>query len=413
MGVVWRAWKYLPLFIEGEPVDKTTESVREMYEQFPYPAGAVVNRVGSDAELILSYVNGNPQPRGKLQVLDAGCGRGLGLIGAAILQPEVQFHGIDLNRVALQEATAAVVGRGLKNVTFQECDLMTLAGLEVPDGGFDVIHSSGVLHHLTKPLDGLQKLRDLLTPNGVINLMVYGVYGRQPLFDVANAVEMLFAETVPLDQRLPVARTAAAVAGGQRLSGSVFADTAEVNDVELVDRLLNVNETSYDIPLLWALLEDASLRFVRWVEPADWDPTRLLPAGELLQRVLELPLKDQYHFIGLLFDRPGFEMIIARKECPSAVAPEVSEIETSRFRLNPEVVIGTEVRHTPAGLRTETLTFRLRLRQPVPVPKGAFATIIMYLKDRPGTHDGKDLLHFLEKAGVSVSDSMAVLQELL
>ncbi len=393
-------------------MDKTTQNVRQMYEQFPYPSGAPTNRVGSDTELILSYIQGKRGNSRKMQVLDAGCGRGLGIISAATLQPDVQFHGIDLNRVALEDAAASAKQRGLKNITFQECDLMTLEGLNVPDGGFDVIHSSGVLHHLTDPQAGLMRLRDSLADHGVINIMVYALYGRQPLLDVASAISLLFDDETPLARRIPAARAAAALARHHTLGGTPFENTFEVDDVEFVDRVLNVNETTYDIPMMWDLLEAAKLRFIRWVEPYDWSIDRLLPDGELKQRVSAMPLPDQFRFIELLCHRPGFEMIIARSEAEPSVLPLPEEVENCRFRVQPEVVIGTEIRHTPAGLRTETLSFKLRLRDSVPVPNGPFSAVLMYLKDKPGQVKGKSLLRLLTKAGVSDGDSKAVVLEL-
>jgi len=393
-------------------MDKTTQNVRQMYEQFPYPSGTPTNRVGSDTELLLSYITAKRNTRKPMQVLDAGCGRGLGIISAATLQPDVLFHGIDLNRVALEDAAASAKQRGLKNVTFQECDLMTLEGLNVPDGGFDVIHSSGVLHHLTDPQAGLIRLRDTLADQGVINIMVYALYGRQPLLDVATAISLLFGDDTPLAQRIPAARATALLARHNTLGGTPFENTFEVDDVEFVDRVLNVNETTYDIPMMWDLLEAAGLKFIRWVEPNDWAIDRLLPAGELLQRVSALPAKDQFRFIELLCHRPGFEMIIARAGSEASSLPLPEELENCRFRLHPEVVIGTEVRHTPAGLRTETLTFKLRLREPVPVPSGPFATVLMHLKDKPGVLKGQQLLRQLSRAGVSDADSKAVVLEL-
>jgi methylase of polypeptide subunit release factors len=44
-----------------------------------------------------------------LRVLDAGCGRGIGLLGSATLQPDVLFDGVDLNRVALAERVTHLV----------------------------------------------------------------------------------------------------------------------------------------------------------------------------------------------------------------------------------------------------------------------------------------------------------------
>jgi SAM-dependent methyltransferase len=394
-------------------MDETTSAVRRMYEQYPYPSGNPTNRVGSDAQLVLSYVKSRRQGSGPLRVLDAGCGRGLGIIGAATLQPDVHFHGIDLNRVALEEARAAAKTRGLSNVTFQECDLMALEGLEVPPGGYDVIHSSGVLHHLSDPETGLSSLRDVLAPHGVINLMVYALHGRQPLINTAEAVALLFKQDEPLDQRVFPAREVAALARDNFLAGTTFENTSQVDDVELVDRLLNVNETSYNIPMMWDLLSRVGLRFIRWIEPADWDIERLLPECQLRQRLSALPPADQFRFIELVYHRPGFELIIAHGDNEPCAEPAPEELERCRFRLSPEVGIGTETRHSPQGVRIMDLTFKVRVREPVKVPGGAFAGIIMYLKDKPGELRGKDLLRHLEKMGVGAPDNQAVLLELL
>lgn len=394
-------------------MDETTAAVRRMYEQYPYPSGQPANRVGSDAQLVLSYVQARRSGTGPLHVLDAGCGRGLGIIGAATLQPEVRFHGIDLNRVALQEARSAAQARGLANVTFQECDLMTLEGLETPAGGFDVIHSSGVLHHLSDPVAGLEGLRRALAPHGVINLMVYARHGRQPLINTARAAALLFREDEPLAQRIQPTREVAAVARSRVLAGTSFEETFQVDEVELVDRLLNVNETSFDIPAMWDLLEGAGLRFVRWIEPADWDTARLVPHEGLRARLGALAPVDRYRFIELLWHRPGFEMILAHAATEPAAEPTGGELADFRFRLSPEVAIGSEVRHSPAGARTLALTFKLRVREPVPVPRGPFATILLHLRDHPGESRGQDLLRHLEKAGVPGPDSQAVLLELL
>ena len=132
-------------------MDPTTRAVRDQYDRFPYPDGQPVMRVCWDVRYLLAQGE-RARPKGRPpRVLDAGCGRGLGLTGAASSQPDVQFLGVDISSTALEHARGYATQLGLKNVAFATCDLMTLEGLEVPDGGFDVIYSSGVLHHLTTP----------------------------------------------------------------------------------------------------------------------------------------------------------------------------------------------------------------------------------------------------------------------
>jgi len=84
-------------------MNETTRAVRELYESFPYPSGTPTIRLGFDARYLLSLSERCRPKGGTIRVLDAGCGRALGLIGAANLQPDIDFLGIDLNRVALAQ----------------------------------------------------------------------------------------------------------------------------------------------------------------------------------------------------------------------------------------------------------------------------------------------------------------------
>ncbi len=391
-------------------MDDVTRAIRDMYEQYPYPAGQPVNRVGGDVDLVLSYGSRAPG-QGRRQVLDAGCGRGLGLLGAATLQPDVSFTGADINRVALRDAAGAAAARGLKNVDFVECDLMTLEGLAVPDGGYDVIHSSGVLHHLSDPAAGLRRLADALAPHGVINLMVYGREGRRPLLKAAEAAALTFAEGAPLAERIAPARQVAALGRDHLFGGSRFADTAGVDDVELVDRLLNVNETTYDIPGLWALLEAAGLRFLRWIEPADWDVNARVADADLRRRLLARPEEDRFRFLEIVFRPPGLELVVARADNAPRPPLRHEDVERTVFRLNPELVVGTNVRRTAQGSRVESLTWKLRTRDPRPLPAGPAAAGLMAVKDLDGALPGRRLLRALTGAGLSDADARAVAVE--
>ncbi|MGD9547128.1 MAG: class I SAM-dependent methyltransferase [Candidatus Krumholzibacteriia bacterium] len=394
-------------------MDETTGAVRSMYEQYPYPSGPVVNRIGADVELVLSYGSRRRETSGPYRVLDAGCGRGLGLLGAATLQPEVRFLGVDVSRVSLEDARRQADQRGLKNVAFAEVDLMTLDGLEVPPGGFDVIHSSGVLHHLADPLAALAGLRGVLAPHGVINLMVYGRCGRESLQELAGAVALLFPPEVGLEGRLPAAREVAALARGHALAGTRFEDTAGVDDVEFVDRMLNVNETSYDVPALFDLLEATGLTFLRWLEPADWDPRRVVPDGELRRRLLDLDPRRRFTVLERIFRPAGLELIVAHAGNEPRPPLTAADLSRARFRLHPETVVTKGVRHTPGDIRIETLSFTVRTRKPVTLGAGPAAVAVMLMAERPGARTGTALLSDLKRAGLGSAEAQAVILELL
>ncbi len=78
-------------------MDEITRAIRAMYEAYPYPTGAPEFRVAADVRLALSYSELTPPSGRDLHVLDAGCGRGIDTIGAAMIQPDVQFLGVDIS----------------------------------------------------------------------------------------------------------------------------------------------------------------------------------------------------------------------------------------------------------------------------------------------------------------------------
>ncbi len=394
-------------------MDQTTLAVKNMYEQYPYPAGVPNMRAGFDARLLLSYVNQAPEKGAPLKVLDAGCGRGLGLIGAATMQPDVSFLGADINTVGLADAQQNAQARGLSNISFVQADLMTLEGIEIPPGGFDVIYSSGVLHHLSDPEVGLKNMQRLLAPHGVISLMIYGSYGRQPLYRLIEGIELLCPKEPSIEARMPAARLLAQAAEKSIFKGNYWEQTAQVNDVEFVDRSLNVNEVSYDIESLWQRLNDVGMKFVRWTEPEDWSIEKLFSDPQLLALLRALDDVEQYKIIERFFERPSLALVICN-QTNEARAPIAEErISTATFAVNPEVSFMVEKRNLNQAQRVESLSYKINTREPQPVLEPSLAQAVLLLLDQTTGFSGKEMIQALGGKGVGESGARQTLCSLL
>lgn len=105
------------------------------------------------------------------RVLDAGCGTGRHAYLAS------RFGASEVVAVDLSGAVEAARANlaGLDNVHVVQADLLRLPLRDAAQGGgFDLIYSIGVLHHLPDPHAGFRALLPYLRPGGTIAVWLYG-----------------------------------------------------------------------------------------------------------------------------------------------------------------------------------------------------------------------------------------------
>ena len=161
------------------PADGRTDAVRRFYERAPfpgYPPRDSLQALHARAErsvfarLIQSAIPGDAR------IVEIGCGTGQMCLFLA--RADRVVIGADLARAALLLGAAAARRFGLSQVHFVETDLGQ-PGLKA--GAFDVVYSSGVLHHTPNPRQSFARLARLARPGGVIVLGVYNAFARVPL----------------------------------------------------------------------------------------------------------------------------------------------------------------------------------------------------------------------------------------
>jgi SAM-dependent methyltransferase len=291
-------------------LDKLTRAVRAFYEAYPYPSGIPEGEGGIEPVSLLSQVRKASAQTGPLNILEAGCGCGQGLIAMAKRHPSLEFTGIDINPVAIEVGMELAAGEGLENIRFSSADLLKSDTLNPPQSGYDLIYSFGVLHHLADPLAGLKNLKQILAPQGAIAAMVYGRYGREPLQRLLDSIDLAVDSTLPAEQRLVPARLLAAVADQSLFRNTPWAGTALVDEVEFADRCLHVHQQSFDIDSLWSLLEQADMGFVSWLEPDEWSVEKLIEDPAAREMLTALESKMQYKLVERLFQRPKLALLM-------------------------------------------------------------------------------------------------------
>lgn len=169
--------------------DAVSQAVRAQYEANPYPRWARIAPAGRAAALddyLLKYTNFRPLGATAPDVLIAGCGTGQHVATVALQFTALNILAIDLSRASLAYAARATRALGLSGIDYAQADIMALGSLT---RSFDMIDSSGVLHHLEDPFAGWRVLLSLLRPGGVMRLGFYSALGRRDVAAVRTFVK--------------------------------------------------------------------------------------------------------------------------------------------------------------------------------------------------------------------------------
>ena len=162
--------------------NSTSAAVRGQYESSPYPRWLSIDRERNSLSLAQRMAKRFPSlstvgldlvtPR----ILVAGCGTGRHAISTAARHAGCQVLAVDLSRASLAYAVRQAQMLGQDNVTFAQADILELGGLAER---FDLIESSGVLHHMADPIAGWRVLRGLMKPRGLMRIGLYSAHARR------------------------------------------------------------------------------------------------------------------------------------------------------------------------------------------------------------------------------------------
>lgn len=101
-------------------------------------------------------------------VLEAGCGVGAQTVTLAQNSAAARFISIDISPDSIAAAQDKVDAAGLTNVELRQADILALP---FEPASFDHVFVCFVLEHLSRPVEALAILRDLLKPDGTITVI--------------------------------------------------------------------------------------------------------------------------------------------------------------------------------------------------------------------------------------------------
>ena len=169
--------------------DETSLSVRDQYEDFPYPrwktfSKRLVVQVWQADEL--SQRLEGPLSNTPAQLLIAGCGTGRDAAIHAVRFPRSAITAVDVSRASLAYASVKAGEHGLGNLTFLHGDILDIGAMGQT---FDYVCCTGVLHHMEDPVAGWRALIGVLRPGGLMRIGLYSRAGRKAVAAAQDAAK--------------------------------------------------------------------------------------------------------------------------------------------------------------------------------------------------------------------------------
>ncbi len=228
-------------------------------------------------------------------ILVAGCGT-TQAAHYALRWPRAQVIGIDVSSRSIAFTQGLKRTHALANLEVRQLPVERAAELRQ---SFEHVVCTGVLHHLPNPDAGLRALRDVLTPTGAINVMVYAPYGRAGIYMLQHYCRRLGIGTTAPEIR-DLAASLKALPPDHPLA-PLLRNSPDFTDLAgLADALLHPQDRSYSVPQLLDFLGRAGLAFGRWVRQAPYLPwCGALASTPHQSRLVGLTAEAQYAAVEL------------------------------------------------------------------------------------------------------------------
>jgi SAM-dependent methyltransferase len=247
-----------------------SQLVRQQYEENPYPRWTRIDLLKQPLRLDQYLRNKFPTAqfrnteKSAPNVLIAGCGTGQHAIETAQRFSGARVLAIDLSLTSLAYAMRKTRELGVGNIDYAQADILKL---DTIGRTFDVIESSGVLHHMADPFAGWRTLVSVLRPGGLMAVALYSEIARADIVKArAFIAERGYGSSA--DEIRRCRQEIVAHEGGQAFK-NVYASGDFFSTSDCRDLLFHVQEHRLTIPQIAGFLAANGLEFVAFeVDPA-------------------------------------------------------------------------------------------------------------------------------------------------
>lgn len=289
-----------------------TAKIRQQFDNAPYPANPLEQSPKYDYQLlylhnfVTSYYLRNKivvETEGKV-ILDAGCGSGYKSLILAEANPGAKIVGVDISEESVKLARQRLQHHGFENAEFHAISIENLQSL---GWEFDYINCDEVLYLLPNMVLGLQAMKSVLKPDGIIRVNLHSSLGRTLFFRCQEVFKMMgLMEDNPRELEIDLLRqTMRALKNEVMLKRGTWDAESAKSDGWLLANFLLLGDKGSSIPEMFAALREADLEFISMVNWRHWDLLNLFENTEDLPAFLamslpEASLEDSLHLFTLL-----------------------------------------------------------------------------------------------------------------
>ncbi len=309
------------------PSNPLTDIVAAQYETWVYPepiqdlpAWLIGNWQWFDPSHAHRQFWPDREYRPNLDILIAGCGTNQAAV-FAYTNPEASIVAIDVSGSSLEHHRFLKQKYSLKNLELHKLPIEEVGSL---GREYDLVVSTGVLHHMSDPKAGIRALAKVLRVEGVAAIMLYARYGRL-------GVEMLqgvFRDLglVQNDSSLTVVKAAIASLPQDHPLRSYMTVAPDLQfDAGLVDTFLHGRDRSYTVADCLDFVAAGGLVFQDWFLKSSYEPTAS-PGDPFLSAVTKLPREQRWAVMERVNHRNGCHFFTA---CHPERPPETYQVSVA------------------------------------------------------------------------------------
>ncbi|MCW6051568.1 class I SAM-dependent methyltransferase [Lyngbya sp. CCAP 1446/10] len=329
------------------------DQIRQQFDYAPFPRIPLEKSPDSEYEslylhnLVTAYYFRNRKvinTEGKF-ILDAGCGSGYKSLILAAANPGAKIVGIDLSEESVKLARHRLQYHGFENAEFHAMQIEELPSLGLQ---FDYINADEVLYLLPDAVAGLQAMKSVLKPDGIIRTNLHSSIGRAGVFRAQAAFKTMgLMNGTPGELEIEIVRETMDALQDEIWLKAVSWNSARANDETwILSNYLLLGDKGCSVPELFALLRAADLEFISMLAWRRWELMDLfkdpddLPAF-LAMSLPETSVEERLHLFELLhpqhrlFDfwcgNPGTEAFVPVAEWTEA------DWQSAQVHLHPQL----------------------------------------------------------------------------